>query len=420
MQLDQSWLLAQGADAPFLRSIDKAFGDSPPEKIGVAVSGGGDSMALLHLAMRWAAQIDCRLEAVTVNHGLRAEAASEAEMVAQFCAASGIAHTTLNWAGWNGQGNLSAAGRDARYGLMADWATSRGIGGIMLGHTADDIAETFLMRLRRKAGVDGLAAMQSLFMRNGIQWARPLLQHKRADLRDYLRGHGLGWVNDPTNEDERYERPRMRKLMRALDPLGLDTEALSAVAVNMGMTRDALAHYTRLEADRLGVQQSGDIVLPLDAGLPEEIQRRLVSKAVQWVGGLDYPPRADALQLAEMMQADAGARTVSGCLLLRDKQAIRITREFNACKDETCPTDHLWDGRWQLDGPHAPDLKIRALGESLKDCPDWRDLGIPRASLMASPSIWRGDTLIAAPIAGYNREWGAQIVANFRSFLLSH
>jgi len=104
-------------------------------------------------------------------------------------------------------------------------------------------------------------------------------------------------------------------------------------------------------------------------------------------------------------------------MCIRDR---RITREHNAVRNLTCPTDRIWDKRWQITGPHAPDLHIGALGNGVNDCPQWRDTGLPRTSLVATPAIWQDDTLIAAPVAGLQNGWTAQIVADFHSSLLTH
>jgi len=117
-------------------------------------------MALLHAAHRWSRLGGVPIEAVTVDHGLRAEAADEAAMVAEVCEDWDVPHTILHWDGSAAKGNIAAAGRDARYDLIAGWAKSRGVEGVLLGHTVDDIAETFLMRLARKSGVDGLSMIK--------------------------------------------------------------------------------------------------------------------------------------------------------------------------------------------------------------------------------------------------------------------
>ena len=140
-------------------ALAAVFPDARPTALGVAVSGGGDSVALLCLMADWAAPREVRLAAATVDHGLRPEAAAEAAGVAALCGRLGLAHATLRWEGWDGRGNLMDAARRARRRLLADWAAEQGLAAVALAHTRDDQAETVLMRLARGAGVDGLSAM---------------------------------------------------------------------------------------------------------------------------------------------------------------------------------------------------------------------------------------------------------------------
>ena len=126
-----------------IEMIAAAFPPSPPQRLGVAVSGGGDSVALLHLLADWARESGTELRAVTVDHGLRPEAATEAADVARACAALGVGHDILRWSGWDGRGNLPDQARRARYRLMADWAQAHGIADVALGHTADDQPKPF-------------------------------------------------------------------------------------------------------------------------------------------------------------------------------------------------------------------------------------------------------------------------------------
>ena len=162
--------------------VRAAFGPEPPDKLGVAVSGGGDSTALLVLLDDWRRDGGPELAVATVDHGLRPEAAAEAAEVAALCGRLGVPHETLAWR-WDGKGNLSDAARRGRLRLIAGWANGRGIGMVAQGHTADDQAETFLMRLARGSGVDGLAAMAARRTAEGVAWVRPLLQVRRGEFR---------------------------------------------------------------------------------------------------------------------------------------------------------------------------------------------------------------------------------------------
>ncbi|MCO8144190.1 tRNA lysidine(34) synthetase TilS [Rhodovulum tesquicola] len=389
-------------------------GDAP---LGVAVSGGGDSVALLlALAGR-------RVHAVTVDHGLRPEASAEARFVAETCARLGLLHETLRWRGWDGQGNLQDAARRARYRLIADWAAGQGIGRVALGHTRDDQAETVLMRLARGAGVDGLSAMAPARDALGVTWLRPFLGLSRADLRAFLTERGQGWIEDPSNEDARFDRVQARRALATLAPLGITAEGLAATAARMGSARAALEAATLAAARHVACEERGDVVLAragLDA-LQDEIARRLLVAALCWVASSDYPPRAEAL--AETLAAlDSAPRaTLHGCLIAREGECLRIAREPAAVAGTVAQADALWDGRWRLDGPSGPGLEIRALGEAgLGDCPDWRATGLPRASLLASPGIWQGKQLVAAPLAGLSNGWQARLTTTLSQRIISH
>ncbi len=171
-------------DLAISRAVRAAFGETPPRRIGIAVSGGGDSTALLLSLARGFAETGVTLHAATVDHGLRPEAAAEARAAAGQAADLGISHDTLRWQGWDGAGNLQDQARRARYALLSDWARGQGIPTVALGHTSDDRAETVLMRLGRAAGVDGLAAMHRERWVDGIRFLRPMLSLTREDLRE--------------------------------------------------------------------------------------------------------------------------------------------------------------------------------------------------------------------------------------------
>lgn len=410
-----------GADA-----IRRHFGEEPPARLGVAVSGGGDSVALLILLAEWAGQGGPRPFAVTVDHGLRPESAAEAAGVATLCADLGISHDILRWQGWDGTGNLPDAARRARYALMADWARERAIADIALGHTADDQAETLLMRLARGAGVDGLSAMRPRRDWHGIRLHRPVLGVTRAALRDVLRRRGIGWAEDPTNEDARYERVRARQVLAALAPLGLDAPGLAGVAARLGEARQALETCTARLADSLVTFDAGDILIRREAlgAEPPELARRLMQAALLWVGGGGYPPRGDAL--SRVLRAAVAGRdaTLQGCRVLPCGENLRVTREWKAVADMRVPAGQVWDGRWRLEGPGGAGFEIAALGEAgLPHCPGRRATGRPAAALVASPAVWRGAVLIAAPLAGLENGWSARLIrgeAAFRAAILSH
>jgi tRNA(Ile)-lysidine synthase len=376
-------------------------------RIGVALSGGGDSTALLHLCLA----AGLTVEAVTVDHGLRPESAAEAGAAGRACAALGVPHAVQVWEHGPVTGNLMDAARRARMALILEWAKARGIGHVALGHTRDDQAETVLMGLGRAAGLAGLSGMRWQWEEDGVTFHRPLLDAGREELRDWLRRAGIAWVDDPSNDNARFTRVKARQALGALAPLGITAESLAAVAGHLAQVQEALAAQVRVAARHLR-EVAG--ALQIDAALwdePEEVQRQLVVAAVQWMAGGSYPPRAaDLARLIAAIRAGHEA-TLAGCRH-RDGWLFREARAVGG----PVATGELWDGRWRVNGPAGT---VQALGpEGLRQC-TWRATGLPREVLAVTPGIWQGDRLIAAPSAAFGNTTSA-IVRPFHLFGLSH
>lgn len=395
----------QGFDAPAL---------------GVAVSGGGDSIALLRLA----AQAGVPLYAVTVDHGLRPEAAHEAAFVAQLCADLGVSHDTLRWTDWDGTGNLQDQARQARYRLMSDWAAQHGLTQIALAHTEEDQAETFLMRLARRAGVDGLSAMQDRQV-GRVRFVRPLLCCRRADLRSYLKDLDQDWIEDPSNRNLTFERVRMRQGAQALSGLGLTPGALSEVSQTLTQAREALNWAVHQFAQKHLHMQGPDVKIDRAAfvKLPSELQRRLLVGVLRWMSGADYAPRRQPVMQLQQAVAEKQRMTLHGCVLTHRQGALYLHREFAAVADKTEEPGQAWDGRYVLLGPETPRAQVAAVGENGLSTLNWRQTGRPAAAVMADPGVWVGSRLIAAPLSGFANGWGVE-PANDRqdclSALLSH
>ncbi|GHE92833.1 tRNA(Ile)-lysidine synthase [Aliiroseovarius zhejiangensis] len=408
-------------------ALNRARTGGPVLRLGVAVSGGGDSMALLLLARDWCAAQRAELHAATVDHGLRAGAADEARFVRESCASLTVPHTVLRWSD-RPAGNLQDAARRARYDLLADWARGVGLDAVLLGHTADDQAETFVMRLARGSGVDGLAAMREDWHDRGMRWLRPVLRVDRASLRDVLKTRGQDWVEDPSNEDRAFDRVRVRDAMPDLAQIGLDRDRLTGTARRMTLARDALSWLAHDAAVRLSDMQAGDVRfrLPEFANLPDETRHRLLAHAITYISSTPYRPRYDALRTLEAEVLDGQTRNLQGCLVSRASDRLVIGREQRAVDGLTAPPGALWDGRWILtapDGRNAPDMQVKALGDGILHCATWRATGLSRTTLMTTPALWSQGTLLAAPLAGVgdiSLLTRAPNVEEFRSAVLSH
>lgn len=400
---------------------------SPPKAIGVAVSGGSDSIGLLCLLHDFSQMHGTELHVVTVDHGLRPEAAQEAAFVAKLCVDLQVPHTVLQWDGWGGQGNLQNEARRARYQLIAEWARERSLQCIALGHTLDDQAETVLMRLARGSGVDGLSAMAPRRISNGITWIRPLLNVTRKNLQKELKLRNVTWCDDPSNEDTRFDRVKIRQALELLEPLGVNAHALGQVAFNMARARDALGWQAFLAARSMVKIERGAVRINWRGyvTLPDEIARRILLGAIAWISGAEYSPRRKALLgLIESLKQNVSA-TTGGCQVSRNKDSLWIYREFSPVAELICSPGHVWDSRWRLEGEGShKNMHIGPLGhEGLRQFRHWRALDAPRAVLLTTPAVWNGVDLISAPLAGFGNGWYAEPEFDDEAFfaaLLSH
>ncbi|WP_299361437.1 tRNA lysidine(34) synthetase TilS [uncultured Paracoccus sp.] len=387
--------------------------------LGIALSGGGDSTALMHLAAEWARPRGIVLRAATVDHGLRPGSAAEAEEAGRAARRLGIAHEVLRWTGPGG-GNLMAQARAARLELLAAWAGQQGIGAVALGHTRDDQAETVLMRMLRGAGVDGLSGMAPARRSHGILWLRPLLATGRAELRDLLRQRGATWTDDPTNDDPRYDRARLRQIMAALD---LPAEALARSADNLRAARVALYHAAR-EVARGFAADRGTLCLPRQAfaSAPAELQRRVIVAGLQWVAGAEHPPRHDAIAAVLGSLAQDRQATLAGVIVSPVASAagglIRLTREPAAAAKAPVVTGDpaIWDRRWRLTGLPAG-ARVTTLPPGELPRFDWRAAGLTRAEAAASPAVCLPDGTWHAPVIEPGQGIGAVPLRGANDFL---
>jgi len=274
------------------------------ERIGIAVSGGPDSMALLGAAqMAWPG----RVEAATVDHGLRPEAHAEAQMVGRWCADHDVPHQILSVDGPLG-GNLQASARAARYHSLANWQVAQGLAWLMTAHQADDQVETILMRLNRGAGVGGLACVRA---RRG-PLLRPLLGERRAALRAYCAAHAIPFVNDPSNEDDRFDRARLRRALGShdlVDPAGL-ARSVAALA-----DADAALSWMAARIAERAITLDDGVMRLEQIDLPSELLRRLLQRMIAAINPEAEKLRGPSLDQA-LVQLFAGKTvTLADCIV---------------------------------------------------------------------------------------------------------
>ena len=321
----------------------------------VAISGGGDSTALLLLLKR---HLDRKapaapLLAVTVDHDLRPGSAAEAQAVARLCAEHGIPHRTLVWSGAKPSTGVPAAAREARYRLLAEAAKDAGIGMIVTGHTADDQAETVSMRQKRTQTTDprherGLAGMAPATLHDWSVWiVRPLLGIRRETLREFLGREGVGWIEDPTNIDEHFERPRIRAALHK-DRATQFTDSIAA-ATGAAATRQATSrHAAALIRDFANQPEPG--LVRLDPAFTDGDRHAAVTAMrmlLATVGGTPFPPdEARTASLFGRLGTPGLCATLSRTVIDVRRAGIFLRREWRDLPATSVVTDGMvWDGR---------------------------------------------------------------------------
>jgi tRNA(Ile)-lysidine synthase len=410
------------------------------ERVGLLVSGGCDSTALMVLFADWLADRRGEKSAhtvLTVDHRLRPHSCEEAQAVAHAAAALGFAHATLVWEGEKPTSGLQAAARRARYRLTSEYAARHGIATLLTAHTADDQAETLLMRLARGSGICGLAGMAShtpllrapclpRAMDAGISRplaiVRPLLGLPKARLRATLRARAIAWREDPSNLSPQFERTRLRAVWGELEQLGLTSEKLALSARRLGRASAALEQaveeYCDPAAKRFATDRLGFIRIDAPAlhRAPAEIAVRLIGRAVAAAGGARGPvplARLEAIGEAILRRKEAGAWTLARAKITATPSQVLVEREEGRSPLPAlvleAGREALWDRRFLVRAGselQAP-VEVRALGATglaqarrLAALP--RDA--PAGALRTLPAFCRSEHLLAVPNLGIWQE----------------
>lgn len=385
----------------------------------LAVSGGPDSMAMLHLVSAWAGRHARPLSTIsvaTVDHQLRRESAAEAAFVAQACAALGLSHTLLLWQGAKPSSGLAEEARRARYLLLDQHArtcTSDAKTAILTAHTLDDQAETVLMRLKRGSGIDGLSAIPPCRPVNPdspVDLVRPFLGIEKSRLLASLQAMGHAWCTDPTNADAGYERVRVRSLMPTLKAAGVTPQGLARSAQRVRSAGEAADYALDHFSATLDLSMNDEIFAScaraaFEAG-PALLRERVLANLIARFGGTTPAPDLSEIEaLAERLANTASVTaTLGGAVVSLGPRRLKVWRE--AARIAIEPMQLVpgvwkrWDNRFWLraDGPALVEVRAlgvagrRQMGEGLLN-PD----ALPAAALAAQPGFWSGDRLLAVP-----------------------
>lgn len=395
------------------------------QRIAVAVSGGADSLALTMMLGEYCQSQGIILYALTVDHGLRAAAAEEARTVGGWLKKQGISHVTLKWQGDKPHSNIQDQARLARYRLMGQWCSENNVTRLFLAHHLNDQAETFLIRLFRGSGVDGLSAMkaQSDFPVSfpggeNIILCRPLLGVDKARLEATLRHRDQKWIEDPSNQNEAYTRIKVRNLLRENEIEGLNAGRMAQTAARMGRVQTLLQSLT----DDLIQQVAAyfpegyvEVALAPLLSAHEEIALRCLAKLTRRISGGKYSPRLLKLEALynRLKSEDFSGQTLGGCMIspLRNDR-IMISREVAAIEgdiDLMAGAKQIWDGRFFIENNSIVGIlrKIRSSEWKIlcEENPELGKLKLHKVVRDSLPCIVSGDGRVTLPdfIPGFEK-----------------
>ncbi|WP_222183753.1 tRNA lysidine(34) synthetase TilS [Geminicoccus harenae] len=292
----------------------------PRPRIGVALSGGGDSVCLTLLARDWTAAQGGELRAFLVDHRLRADSAAEAALTAERMAARGVGVTVLRWDHGAVDSRIQERARQARYALLEEAVAGWGGLHLLLGHHADDQAETVAMRRARGSGGVGLSGMAAIVERPQLRLLRPLLAWPKRSLLGWLAHAGAAWAEDPSNADPRFARARLRA-QDAASGQAPDPSVRQARAAEAALF---LARHAEPDPDRrLRFPRAAFRALPADTAC------HLLGTVLVALAERAYPPRARSLARLQAALAgpDDGAMTLGGCLVRFGQRWVRLRSE---------------------------------------------------------------------------------------------
>ncbi|MCA7010541.1 tRNA lysidine(34) synthetase TilS [Wolbachia endosymbiont of Tribolium confusum] len=392
-----------------------AFHDN---QVAIAVSGGVDSVVLLHLMINWAKKNKPSLPiALTVNHGLRLESQKEADFAVSYAKELGAKESfILNWEKKNIKGNIQLQARKARYNLLTKWCKNNNVKYLFVAHHKNDQAETFLLRLERGSGVDGLSSMDYKYFLDGIYVFRPLLNFSRSEIEKYAKLHQLRWIEDRSNYDLKYRRTLYRNLLKASDNQDVLTERICLTALHMKRAAKALMHYTRLALnDCVNIHGLGYIEIKLDElyKLPEEIALRLLLYSIMAIVNKHYKPRYRSLIAIfnKISQKDSDINcTLSGCKIRKYGEGILIIRESSKIQEVTVNLPMYepitWDNRFSCTilGDQECSVTIAPLKKTQKIPEFLKNYGYCFEVYYSLPTVLKNGKVIAYPDVNYNEK----------------
>lgn len=378
--------------------------------LAVAVSGGADSMALLLLTHRWAQEKGEHLVALTVDHGLRTESRQEALRIQKWAQARGIQHVILNWEGEKPDSRLQERARISRYHLLTSWCKENGIPTLLLGHHQQDQEETFWLRLAAGSGLDGLSGMKKRSLKEGILLFRPLLGFPKERLQATLTAENQSWIEDPSNESDRFFRGRFRSFLKEE---GLSFPRLIKIMEKFQEDGDFIRQFLQRTLETIVcVDEAGFLTLARTdfEELHPALAKRMLSHLMLWFSGAPYPPRSEQVAAFFENLKKSTAFTGGGIYWVPLEDKIFLFREFSAIKEKLYLKDiqekNLWDQRFWMNPEIQKDLPeevyLAPLGTHYSFMKDM-ETSLPRQAWSTLPGLWVKEEVVAVPHLCYNK-----------------
>ena len=392
-------------------------------KIAVAVSGGPDSLALTWLLRNWCVNQGVRLTALTVDHGIQPNSTENSRKVCQWLKSWDVDCQILTWFGEKPNTKIQENARINRYKLMLDWCIQNDFENLALAHHQEDQAETFLIRILRGSGSDGLACMQKISKRRGVRLLRPVLAVPKSRLLATLKLQNQECLDDPANTNPMFTRTLIRNLTGSLAERGFDTTRLANLSGQFGQLRMRFEELTELVIDRaVNIYPTGwaSVDSRILMSLPDEVGRRVIIYLIRSIGGRPYPPRRKAL---DRLTAFLGLRdkftahSLGGCSIRRThKNRLMILREEinpKRIKQISSAGCVMWRGIFQcrftgIVRNHSQNLRLLPLGSEgwvqlVNKNPELRNSNIPYRVVLTLPALFDDIGVISAPHLNYHR-----------------
>jgi tRNA(Ile)-lysidine synthase len=298
-------------------------------KLGLAVSGGSDSLALCFLLQESQNDLDFQLKCITIDHKLRSESSKEALKVNALLNNYNLNHCVIAWEGEKPSSNLQEEARIARYKLLTDFCHQNNITHLLTAHQKNDQAENFIIRADHGSGVYGLAGISPTTKMHGINIIRPLLNFSKEELQEFLRSRNIEWIEDPSNQNEHFARVKARNFLNQHQQW---IPKLASISKNLARAKDSIEYIVNKSINEMATisDQSASIELKAFNDLPQEIRFRMMAKILQEVSQNEKSARGERIENL-LIKIEAGkefkASTLSDCLIKRKKNQLVITLE---------------------------------------------------------------------------------------------